>query len=160
MSLVEKNKLKEFTKARNEFEEFILKHKNFINQIVVKRGSGAKGFAWIKAFYSIVLAAVQSGKKENEIIEVLKKDQFEFLAINETDAESEGAPGKKFSRATKAQAYITEAIDKALRCSICGARMNPKSVQIEHVERREDGGTSGMSNAKLAHPYCNSTFKG
>lgn len=162
MQMIEKNKLKNFTSIRKDFEEFLLAHKNFVNQIVVKRGSGAKGFDWVTAFYQKLIDLFSAGKTGNEIVELLKKDpKFSFLSIIEPDAEVDThATGKKFSRATKAQAYITEAIDKALRCSICGARMHPKSIQIDHEERRQDGGTSNPNNAKLTHPYCNSTVKG
>lgn len=54
---------------------------------------------------------------------------------------------------------IREEMDKELRCAICGARLHFKSISVDHVVRREDGGASTEDNAQLAHPYCNTGRK-
>ena len=50
-------------------------------------------------------------------------------------------------------------LEGAVRCSICGARLHQKSITVDHVQRKQDGGTGSVDNAQLAHGYCNSGYK-
>lgn len=161
LDLIKNDELRGFTKHRKDFEEFLLRHKNFINQIVTKRGSGAKGYTWIRTFYHIVLNALKDGLDEKSILARFKRNpDFSFLSTIEVDDDAiVNGTSKRFSRATKSQAFIVEALNSALKCSICGARMHARSIQVDHAERLRDGGAGNLLNARLAHPYCNSTFK-
>ncbi|WP_430734266.1 HNH endonuclease [Fodinisporobacter ferrooxydans] len=42
---------------------------------------------------------------------------------------------------------------------MCGGYLHKNSISIDHVVRRQDGGTNAADNAQLAHPYCNSSIK-
>jgi hypothetical protein len=59
--LAEQNKLKEFTVIRKEFEEFLITNKEFINQVLTKRGSGAKGYDWVEDLFVKILGGLSNG---------------------------------------------------------------------------------------------------
>jgi hypothetical protein len=145
--------------VRREFEEFLIAHKNFINQIQRKFGSGAKSFDWIKLLYRKTLDALWANKHGDEILDEIRKDAgFSFLAA--FDAETpETKPGKQFDRATKSAAFLKEALASPVRCAICQAMVHMNSIHVDHIERRRDGGAGTLENAQLSHPYCNSTYK-
>jgi hypothetical protein len=159
--LVANNFLKQFTKVRREFEEFFLRNKNFVNQIVTKRGSGAKGYDWVEELYRLVFTEMRDGRTGQDMLDILKRhSKFSLLSTITFDASNgDGRPGAKFTRNNKSAAFLKEALEGALRCSICGARMHKNSIQIDHEVPRREGGSGTIENAKLAHPYCNSTVK-
>lgn len=152
-------KLKAFIDARADFEKFLVANKGHVNAVVIKRGSGAKGFNLLAEYFESVLAAVQVGKKANEEIfdQIISNPNLEFL-----EASSHVASGRnaKFSGETKSEAFLDKALGSALKCSICGGYLHRNSITIDHIERRQDGGTADADNADLAHPYCNTTYKG
>jgi hypothetical protein len=42
----------------------------------------------------------------------------------------------------------------------CGhARIRAKTITLDHIDRKQDGGTGAPENAQLAHPYCNHGYK-
>jgi 5-methylcytosine-specific restriction endonuclease McrA len=41
------------------------------------------------------------------------------------------------------------------RCGICGALVDPKRFDVDHIIPISRGGTHQMSNVQLAHPLCN-----
>ncbi|HJF33124.1 MAG TPA: HNH endonuclease [Sporosarcina psychrophila] len=45
------------------------------------------------------------------------------------------------------------------KCPICNGYITVASSSVDHVRRKEDGGTSAISNAQLTHLYCNTTYK-
>jgi 5-methylcytosine-specific restriction endonuclease McrA len=58
---------------------------------------------------------------------------------------------------TKSMLYVSQAIKMGLRCPICDGLLDPtKSVSYDHKIARRKGGTGDISNAQMAHPYCNS----
>nr|WP_235999447.1 DUF262 domain-containing protein [Bradyrhizobium uaiense] len=155
--LVEQDKLKKFTLIRREFEEFLITNKEFINQVVTKRGSGAKGYDWVEDLFEKILGGLGSGMDSAAILEGLKRDQkFSFLTKYQPADEEDAPKGKKFSRNVKSAAYIREALQTSMRCKLCGCRMQSKSISVDHAVDRKYGGTAHIDNAQLTHPYCNS----
>jgi len=146
-----------FTEHRKPFEEFILKYKNFSNQVTTKWGSGIKGSDKLKDLYRFILDKLIEGKTEAEILEVLQGDEtFNFLT---PIVYSKPDVGTDFSTETKSQAFLRRAIDTPVRCGICDARLHTKSISIDHIIRKEDGGQGELENAQTTHPYCNTTYK-
>ena len=41
------------------------------------------------------------------------------------------------------------------RCEICGGTIGVDSVQDHHKKKRSQGGTNGLNNARMVHPFCN-----
>jgi hypothetical protein len=159
-----KNRLRAFTNGRANFEAFLLANKQFITQIVHKHGSGARSLGWILNLYLFVLERLLEGKKPDEIVIALKADNdFSFLSHEALppakDVGEDVGSGKRLGRKTKSAAFLREAVDGAVKCSICDAMVHRNSMSFDHVERKREGGSAIVSNVGVSHPYCNSTFK-
>src|SRR6516165_846758 len=108
-------------RVRKNFEEFLITNKEFINQVVTKRGSGAKGYDWVEDLFEKILGGFAKGLIAAEVLEGLKKDQkFSFLTKYQPSDEEDAPKGKKFSRNVKSAAYIREALQTSMRCKLCG----------------------------------------
>ncbi|MEQ8281960.1 MAG: DUF262 domain-containing protein [Parvibaculum sp.] len=148
---------RKFTEARRKFEEFILDNKSFSNQVTVKFGSGAKGFVKLKNLYMQIFDLLRDGKSNQEVLSALAaSSDFSFLTPGVPIAESAGAG---FSKSVKSATFLKDAISGAPRCKICGCLLHYNSIHVDHIVRKQDGGLGVASNAQLAHPYCNSTYK-
>ncbi len=147
-----------FTNERMKFEDFILKYKDFIQQINNKHRIGMRGYMPIKELYQFIIEKLARGCDEDEILKSLKTDRrFSYLkADNIYNNETEK---KEFSREIKSEAFLREALKSPIRCKICGGLIHKNSITIDHKDRKEDGGLGNIDNAQLAHPYCNSTVK-
>jgi len=66
---------------------------------------------------------------------------------------------REFSVETKSATFLRNALQNALRCQICQGLIYSESISIDHIKRKEDGGTGQIENAQLTHPYCNTTVK-
>ena len=68
---------------------------------------------------------------------------------------------KDFSKAAKQFKFLKEAMSeaKSFMCPLCRARLDKKSMNIDHIDDKKDGGLAVVDNAAWAHPYCNSTYK-
>lgn len=147
----------QFTDCRARFEEFLLKYRYFINQVVVKHGSGMKGLQPLLRMYQLVLEGIRDGKSDERIAGDLQTEKN--LPFLKEEIEDELPAGRKFNTETKSAAFLREAIDGAIRCKICNARIHMKSLTVDHKTRKEDGGKASLDNAQLAHPYCNTGYK-
>jgi len=147
----------EFTKNRKQFEQFLIKHKSFTNQVVRKIGSALKGYPHLFKMYSLVLERIDNGDSEEKTIELLQADKgFSYLKPDEMP---EPAKGGDFSSETKSATFLREALQGAITCQICGGLMHPNSTSFDHKTRKAEGGLGTMDNAQLAHFFCNTTYK-
>jgi len=156
--LEQRNAFNQFTSARKRFEEFLLGYRYFKNQIVGKFGSGTRSLEPLVTFYNIILLGVVEGRTDADIIGMLRADTKLGKTLKETFA-PDVEYGKEFSTDTKSQAFLRRALDGAVRCAICGARMHRNSISVDHIDRKQDGGMGTPENAQLAHLYCNSGYK-
>jgi Protein of unknown function DUF262/HNH endonuclease len=149
---------RQFISIRRKFEDFILKYKIFPIQIGYRYGSGLKGYIPLASLYSFVVERMLEGKNEEDILKLLQaSEDFSFLQPKET--ESLDSPSKDFSTETKSAAFLREALQSPLRCTICGGLIHYNSISVDHIIRKEDGGLGTIDNAQLTHPYCNTTIK-
>jgi hypothetical protein len=145
-----------FTDAREKFEDFLVAHKQFINQAVGQFGAKMRAVTPLARVYETVLKSILAGKEESEIEKAIAKESgLELLA---TDL-GKGKSGKGFSRETKTALFLRDALDSAQRCKICRARVHPKSISADHIVRKQDGGTDDRKNAQVAHVFCNTGYK-
>jgi hypothetical protein len=152
-----KDAFRRFTSVRKKFEEFILDNKSFSNQVTVKIGSGPKGFLRLKSLYVRVFDALQQKLDNDQILDALRRDkEFSFLTPDERLVEGSSS---QFSKETKSATFLRDAIAGAPRCRICHCLLHFNSIQVDHIERKQDGGLGVLENAQLAHPFCNSTIK-
>lgn len=158
--LVEKGRLNKFTERRAKFEDFLLAHKEFVNQVVGKFGGGFKSYDRLKEMYHLILDGLIDGKNESEILAALENHP-ELYFLKATPPNSGNiVTAANFSANTKSAVFMRDALAQPReRCGICTARLHVNSIQIDHVQRKADGGLGALDNAQLSHPYCNSTYK-
>jgi len=147
-----------FTSHRATFEEFLLKHRYITNEIVNIKGGRLKSYEALMEYYSMVLAAIAEGLPSDEIV----KRIYGGATIGATIGARFGAKreqNQEFTRANKTVAYLRKALDSAIPCSKCGARIGPRSISYDHDVRIQDGGTRDPENANLMHQYCNTGYK-
>ena len=109
----------------------------------------------LASLYESVLNSVLKSKNDDEIEKAIANETQ--LRLIEAVTKTKG--GKDFSRETKTAAFIKDALETAQRCKICGARVHPKSISIDHIVRKDDGGMGNQENAQVTHPYCNTGYK-
>ncbi|WP_295122633.1 HNH endonuclease signature motif containing protein [uncultured Chitinophaga sp.] len=158
IELDNKKALTKFTKIRDAFEDMLIEYDFLIQQIVRQYRGASPAMHHIKSFYENLMKQLSTNSKDKvaAIKAVMAVDNFKFLKLNEED---ENVTASRFSDETKSSAFIIEALDNALRCKICGARIHANSISIDHKIRKEDGGKGNLANAQLTHPYCNSGVK-
>ena len=65
-----------------------------------------------------------------------------------------------FSNDVKNAAYLRDALNSALKCSICDGYLHTiKAVSYDHKKPVRDGGVGISENIQLIHPYCNTGLK-
>ena len=153
-----RRQLKKFTKCRKTFEEFLWKHKIIVNQSQTQWGSGAKGYIQLSGLFNFIIQALTENKSEEEILELLDQNAtYNFFkpGVRENNPQFR----KTFSTETKSEVFLREAINVALRCNICAGFLHTNSIQIDHLDAKEDGGIGNADNGKPTHPYCNAIRK-
>jgi len=159
LELIRKNKLNDFTKAREEFENFIINYDYVTQQINRKYRSALRGLPHVSKFYFAIIEKINEGFDYKESIrKVIETDEFNFIVMVEESEDTEYTR-KDFDTESKSAVFIKEALDKGIKCNICNGFIHSNSITIDHIERKEDGGKGGVDNGQLAHPYCNTTFK-
>ncbi|WP_221639924.1 HNH endonuclease family protein [Actinoallomurus bryophytorum] len=156
--LEQRRAVAKFTDIRAGFEDFLIRYKYFLNQIVQKYGSLQRSVPPILTMHKSLYQALQEGLTEHDAIERLKS-QSPLRSSLKVTTEEDKRHGRNFSAETKNSIVIKNIIESAPKCAICGARLNLRSMTFDHILRREDGGTGAPDNAQLSHPYCNSGYK-
>jgi 5-methylcytosine-specific restriction endonuclease McrA len=157
VDLRREDKFIDFTKVRGTFEEFLLDHKVYINQLTVKHGSMAKGFRPLRDYYRFVLDCLWSGKSHEEIEFALSSNEKYRRLVKEKPILSKKP--KKMSKGVKQYVVIAEALAQASICELCEARIDLKAMHVDHIKDRSKGGAGSGENARPLHPYCDSTYK-
>jgi len=144
-----------FIEIRSELEKTLVSYKYLTNQITAKYGSALKGYRQLKEVYELLIDLVSKGRSTEEVgIEL--KNTFPYLNM---DYKGEIARSPDFNANTKSEVFINAALSEAPKCKICNSYIHLKSITIDHVDRKEDGGIGVAGNGQIAHPYCNSTYK-
>jgi hypothetical protein len=155
--MTDRNLFLEFTRHRAKFEEFLVKHKMFINQLTVKHGSMAKGFSQICGYYWFIFERIQSGRSEEEIETDLSGSEKYQTLVKERPTLSKKP--KAFSQDAKNVKLMNDVLDTAFVCNLCGARIDKKSMHLDHIVEKSKGGVANIENGQWLHPYCDSTAK-
>ncbi|MER8224743.1 DUF262 domain-containing protein [Streptomyces sp. NPDC094143] len=156
--LADKRKIASFTDKRAEFEEFLVRYKYFLNQIVRSYGSLQRSVPPTLLMYQTIFGALLEECSDSEIIKRLKGQSALRSSIKEISSEDR-AHGRNFSAETKNSIVLKEAIQSAPKCGICRARLYLRFITVDHKVRKEDGGDGTPENGQLTHPYCNSGYK-
>lgn len=152
-----RNYYSKFTRYRSQFEEFLLSHKSFASQATINQRGGYEAAKRLQELYQNVLDSLIESK---DVIATLKGDKrFSFLKIDDEEEADSFSYRREFSSETKSATFLRNALQSALRCQICQGLIYSGSISIDHIKRKEDGGTGTLENAQLTHPYCNTTIK-
>ena len=150
-----KNLFNNFTDIRQKLESTLIEYKYFTNQVTIKYGSGLKGYLQLKEVYEKIIELVLADVDIPEIGGKLK-DTFPYLNL---DFRGDKPQSKDFNENTKSEVFLTSALKNANKCKICSGYIHVKSISIDHVDRKQDGGVGVADNGQLTHPYCNTTYK-
>lgn len=157
MQFQKQNKFIAFIGVRRSFEELLLRNKKLVNQVTIKYGSGAKGYARLRDLLIWVIDEFVNGATEVEILaEIPSHPEFSFLQPAEQD---ESTKRSDFDTDAKSSVFLRDALKDPLRCAICGGLIHRNSISIDHIDRRAAGGKGVVWNGQLTHPFCNTTVK-
>jgi hypothetical protein len=157
-SYIEKDQLMDFTKIRPVFEDFLVEHKDFFSQIVLKTRGEMKAVRRIEKFFQLVAEQCEKNVPGAQIVEFLQAcADFDFLKL--PSAIDKPKPSKDFSPAVKSKIVIQEKLENAVRCSICNARVPGQGISFDHIQDKSEGGMGSEENAAKTHHYCNSAKK-
>jgi hypothetical protein len=156
--LVKADRLIEFSDHRASFEQYLLDHKGFINQLTTKYGSMSKGYKKMRDYLLTVLSLFVAGMTTDEVTAALTKGEFDFLFIQKPTLTEQP---KDFSKSAKQFKFLAEAMSpqRSMICRYCKARLDIKAMTLDHVTDKKDKGLATVENATFTHPYCNSTYK-
>jgi hypothetical protein len=149
--LIKKDELVTFTMHRAKLEELLVGKENVGQQILSRYGGWKRSLDPIKQLLRQVLDGLVSGKSDAEILAEIK-------GLSGGSEQRDFTKGDAWKE-TRSAARIKANLSGAPRCGLCKARLLLSHASDDHIQRREDGGHSGESNAQLTHHYCNHGFK-
>jgi hypothetical protein len=153
-------KLKEFTKVRKNFEEFLVRHKFFINQIGHSKGSRTRPVEAMLQMHRIIIDCLQNGIRDDKpIVRKLKRDPRLEELQDVTNIPKDDTKRKRFSKSVQDAGVVRSTLENRERCKVCGARLPPACRSKDHKQRQEDHGVGTLENLQFTHPYCNTGYK-
>lgn len=145
-----------FTRVRRKFESLLIRYDYLVQQIVRNKRGATASVTVIKEFYRTCIDSLDHGETVEKTIEsIVRSRQFGKLI---TEWEELGS-GPEFSRDMKTHVFLRDALDTAMKCSICGGYLHRNAMSIDHILRQEDGGMGTSENAQITHPFCNTGYK-
>lgn len=159
--LIEKKKIDKFIEARSIFEKVIYQYNFLVQQIMRKNRQSKRAYTSIKDYFLLLVKVIldNPGYAEEKIVEEIRKDdRFKYLQIEIIDNE-EVSVKSNFSRGKKQQIKMNTFVAALPKCPICGGYISNNSISIDHIERKQDGGTNALCNGQVTHLYCNTTYK-
>ena len=159
--LIVKKKLNKFIENRALFEQVIYQYSFLVQQIVRRYRQSKRAFTPIKEYFNAILDIIsnnQTSTIESVISTLKKQSEFRFLQTEIEDNELSAVKGN-FSRGKKQQIKLRTYVLTLPRCPICQGYMDNSSISVDHVCRKQDGGTNSIDNGQVTHLYCNTTYK-
>lgn len=159
--LINKKQLDVFISVRETFERVIYQYSFLVQQIIRHDRQSKRAFTSIKDYYMAVMNIIKNhnGFNTEEIISQVKQlPEFRYLQTEIVDNDTASVKGN-FSRGKKQQIKLHTFISNLSKCPICGGYMDSKSISVDHICRKADGGTNSLLNGQVTHLYCNTTYK-
>lgn len=152
-----RNKKKNFTSIRKQFEEFIYKYDYIFDQINRSHRSTKKSAEPLKDIYLLIMNGLLCKKDDQAIIQDIL---IKYPKINTVEApESLEAVNEGFNANRKSETYISAALPGSIKCGICGGIVHINSTSIDHIIRKSEGGLGVALNGQVTHPFCNTGYK-
>ncbi|MBP3567743.1 MAG: DUF262 domain-containing protein [Lachnospiraceae bacterium] len=159
--LIEKNRIKDFISVRGTFEQVIYQYNFLVQQIIRRWRQSKKAYVHIKEYFFAIMDILLENKEieaEQVIEKVRNNGEFNYLQIEILDNEEATLKGN-YSRGKRQQIKLRALVENLSKCPICNGYMDTKSVSVDHIIRKQDGGTNAFENGQITHLYCNTTYK-
>ena len=147
-------RLDRFRKVRGDLEDMILAHPNIVKPAVNKLGTGTRNRSSALSLLDRAVDLLANGESQEQVWTKLL-EEFPRLAIQEAELEEGEGVGRKFSSGAK-NAVSLDDLGNVPRCPICRGLLHPNGKQLDHKQKRADGGSSHSKNGRWVHPVCNS----
>lgn len=158
LELDSKKKKDLFIKNRKEFEKIFYKNSSLVQVITRKYRSSKNGMPKTKEFFMEIIKKLDLNTVSlNVIDEIRKMKDYQYLP--DMEIENNESDVSDFNSSKKSEVYIKDALLNAPVCKICGGYLHKNAISIDHIERKQDGGTATIENGQITHPYCNTGFK-
>jgi hypothetical protein len=159
--LINKKQLNLFISARERFEQVIYQYSFLVQQIVRKNRQSKRAYTPIKDYFMEIMNIIKANpdfSTEQVVTKLKESDDFKYLQTEIVDNESVSVKSN-FSRGKKQQIKLSTFVKALPKCPICKGYISIKSTSIDHIQRKEDGGSNALANGQLTHLYCNTTYK-
>lgn len=158
--LASHNKCKQFTKVRRDFEEFLVRHKSFINDLGHSKGSRLRALDSFLTMYRTIMNALRDGITDDAGIMLRLNEQESLKGHLKEEIGGNGKAPKRFTKAIEAAANVREKLETRGRCKICGARLPEYARSKDHKVDKKYGGRGTLENLQYAHTFCNQSKDG
>lgn len=155
----DKNFFVKFTQIREKLENLLINKKELIATILQKHISNKRNQVHADILEGVITFLYANKDKETEITDeqLIKMANLTGSVISTLKISLQG---DMFSDDTKSQVFIYNALKTSIKCPICNGYLDvQKSVQYDHITRKQDGGNNTIDNCQLTHPYCNQSIK-
>ncbi|BBB68745.1 hypothetical protein UNDYM_4492 [Undibacterium sp. YM2] len=158
IKLRDTKKLNEFTKVRAKFEDIVLNYDDLPRQIIRKYRTSSKGAPYVVEFYLQAIKLLNNDLDVKDVIErIFLLPDFNYLTMKSDDIS--GHDEIDFDSDGKSEVFMNEALKNSIKCKICGGYLHRNAISIDHITRKQDGGSSNVENGQVSHPYCNTGYK-
>ena len=146
----------DFSIVRADFEDFLVRHKAFLNILNSTKGSRTKPLQSIIQMYKLVFQQMLEGERSDaQIVAKLHSDPM-LADLKMPAVVEETVPRKKFSKTVVKTKLVAETLEARRPCTVCGARLPPYCRSKDHATKQTDGGLGDLDNLDFTHPFCNS----
>lgn len=145
---------KRFSRVRGKLEAILVERKDLLATILQKHISRNRAERWAKLLEAIVEALDEDVSITDEWLVEKAGLGGKILSGGAVTSSAD------FSEETKSQAFITTALNKAMKCAVCDGYLDPeKSMSYDHEVRKRDAGKGNIENLRFTHPFCNQAVK-
>jgi hypothetical protein len=155
VELYEQNMFKQFTKVRKRFEEFLVKHNSFINQLSHIKGSRTRSVEAILEMFNTLLEQLQQRVHSDALIINAMHNKKSLSKLVDEPPEFDEPTRKRFSKSVERAKVVQRTLQHRDRCPECKARLAPTLRSKEHIDPQEQGGKGSLDNLDFLHPFCN-----
>ena len=124
----------------------------YINQLTSKYGSMTKGFRHIKDYLWFVFEAFERRMLEVDVEKALGDHERFQILVKEKPILSKKP--KRFSADARQLKLISDTLSNALSCAYCGAKIDNKSMHLDHAKEKSAGGVATTDNANGLTPIA------
>lgn len=160
-NLIKDKKINDFIKVREKFENVIYDYSFVAQQIIRKYRQSKRAYTHMADYYNSIMEVLLNDLviSSKEVMENLKlMPCFNDLQIDIVDNTKVQIKGN-FSRGIKQQIKLQTFVKSLSKCPICGGYLTTQSLSVDHIKRKEDGGSNDVLNGQITHLYCNTTYK-